>query len=89
MEKLFFEPGEKLKLLAIVIFILASLISVGVSLAFFLTGKILFGVFFLTGGPIASWVISLPVYGFGSLIARITNMERMTRYSRSSEQYKK
>ena len=89
MEQLFFEPGEKLKTLALVFLCLGSLVSISVTIVCFFNGEILKGVLLLVLGPIVSWVISLPIYGFGTLIARITSMERISRYGHASNQYKK
>ena len=89
MHNLFREPGEKLKTLAVIFLCAGGLISVCVAIIFFFDGKLLWGALFLAAGPILSWALSLPVYGFGVLIERITRMERLARYGHSNGSYQK
>ena len=69
--------GKKLKGLAIVVFIIEALASV-------ITGLLLIeetdaGIILLLAGPLAAWISSWMLFGFGELVDKVTDIERNTR----------
>ena len=71
--------GERIKILAMAY---AALLAVGsvVTGIILLTSENWFGLLFFFG-PIASWALSLPLYGFGQLVS---NSDKLVRESRES-----
>lgn len=66
---MFKNVGEKIKSLAVFIFILLALIPVGIGLGMFNNeDTIIFGIVLLIGGPLIAWLLTLSLYGMGELI---------------------
>ena len=73
-EGMFNNTGEKIKVLAKVIFVLG-IISAVISGIYLMTGggiAVLYGFITVIGGALGSWVVSIFIYGFGAII---TNTE--------------
>ena len=78
--------GRKLKGLATAFFIIGSVITVIIGFLYIASSEflILTGVLYLVLGPLASWCISLVLYGFGELIDKISDIEVNTRRKKKS-----
>ena len=74
--------GEKIKVLAAVVFVLTIIGAAGNMLVTFDSGSDemeIVGIVLFVLSPLIGWVASLPLYGFGELIVKATAIERNTR----------
>lgn len=71
---MFDKIGNKIKGLAITLFVIMALAFVIIGIAI-IGDKLIVGLLCLLGGPILSWITSWILYGFGELISKVTNIE--------------
>ena len=60
--------GEKIKMVAVISFLLGALASIIAAIVLFVLKLVGIGFLVLIGGPIASWLSCIALYGFGELI---------------------
>jgi len=71
--------GKKIKSLATFVCILGVVLSITIGLGQMIVDDETFvsGLFVLLVGPVISWLSTLILYGFGELIVKVTNIERV------------
>ncbi len=80
MDGLFKNPESKLKILAKVIFVAGTVVSVVAALIFLISSlESGAAVTVLVCGPLASWAIGLLLYGFGELLEKSNYIEKQTK----------
>ena len=72
---MFYDPGRKIKLWAVVLFVINLVLSIVTALYHFYTHKELAGLLILILGAVFSYVFSLFIYGFGQLVDKTQSME--------------
>lgn len=75
---MFNDIGTKLKVVAIIFFILEAVASFWVGISLLDEGE-LTGILFLIIGPLLGWISACFIYGFGEIIDKICDIERNTR----------
>lgn len=84
-QRMFDKVGEKIKILSQVLCWLGIIFSIILSIGMFIAASdsynnevayMMLGFIYLVVGPIASWLSSLFIYGFGELISKTSNLEK-------------
>ncbi len=85
---MFDNTGEKIKVLAKVIFVLG-IISAVISGIYLMTGggiAVLYGFMTVIGGALGSWIVSIFIYGFGQIITNTDSISSNTRKIEKEEE---
>ncbi len=81
MKNMYNNIGKKIKGLASALFITATIAAIisGIVLMFLGESMILFGFLVMIIGPLAAWISSWMLYGFGEIIDKLCEIEQNTR----------
>ena len=81
LNRIFEDIGEKMKRLAMVLFVIEAVLCVLTGMLFIAFSRVLivYGIFIIGLGPLIAWISSWPLYGLGELIDKTCENERHNR----------
>ncbi|MBQ9950148.1 MAG: SHOCT domain-containing protein [Clostridia bacterium] len=80
--------GKKIKSLAVVMFVLLAIVSIGLGIFLLCSSFYMMpvGIVVLVAGPVLAWISSFILYGFGELIDKVSDIARGTSTCSPKEQ---